>query len=198
MCAIVEQREIPEEMQDMAEIWRHDIIERIAELDDELTELYLEDESAITEAQLKAALRRATIEMRAFPTYCGSALKNIGVQRVLNGVIEYLPNPAEVPDVQGTNPKDEDEKLSRPNSEDAPFSGLVFKVVSDSHGDLTYVRVYSGRLEKGSRGLSDTTVPTPTTIASTHPRSSCTSCWLSCELIQGDSPSAVSIQPSIV
>ena len=154
MGAVVEQRDIPEDMQEMAEIWRHDIVERIAELDDELTELYLEDESAITEAQLKAALRRATIEMRAFPTYCGSALKNIGVQRVLNGVIEYLPNPTEVPEVQGTNPKDESEKFSRPNSEDAPFSGLVFKVVSDSHGDLTYVRIYSGRLEKGSRVLN--------------------------------------------
>jgi len=154
MGAVVEQREIPEDMRDMSEIWRHDIIERIAELDDELTELYLEDESAITEEQLKAALRRATIDLRAFPTYCGSALKNIGVQRVLNGVIEYLPNPAEVPEVQGTNPKDEDEKMTRPNSEDAPFSGLVFKVVSDSHGDLTYVRVYSGRLEKGSRVLN--------------------------------------------
>ncbi|MAI66826.1 MAG: elongation factor G [Phycisphaerae bacterium] len=151
MGAVVEQREIPEDMQEMSQIWRHDIIERIAELDDELTELYLEDESAITEDQLKAALRRATIDLRAFPTYCGSALKNIGVQRVLNGVVEYLPNPTEVPEVQGTNPKDESEKLSRPNSEDAPFSGLVFKVVSDSHGDLTYVRVYSGRLEKGSR-----------------------------------------------
>jgi len=154
MGSVVEQRDIPENMQEMAELWRHDIVERIAELDDELTELYIEDESAITEAQLKAALRRATVEMRAFPTYCGSALKNIGVQRVLNGVIEYLPNPSEVPDVIGTNPKDETEKLSRPNSEDAPFSGLVFKVVSDSHGDLTYVRVYSGKLEKGSRVLN--------------------------------------------
>ena len=152
--AVVEQRDIPEDMQDMAELWRHDIVERIAELDDELTELYLEDESAITAEQLKAALRRATLDMRAFPTYCGSALKNIGVQRVLNGVIEYLPNPTEVPDVEGTNPKDEDEKLTRPHSDDAPFSGLVFKVVSDSHGDLTYVRVYSGRLEKGSRVLN--------------------------------------------
>ena len=154
MGSVVEQREIPDDMKEMAELWRHDIIERIAELDDELTELYLEDESSITEDQLKAALRRATIDMRAFPTYCGSALKNIGVQRVLNGVIEYLPDPTEVPEVQGTNPKDVKEKLSRPNSEDAPFSGLVFKVVSDSHGDLTYVRVYSGKLEKGSRVLN--------------------------------------------
>ena len=152
--AVVEQRDIPEDMQDMAELWRHDIVERIAELDDELTELYLEDESAITAEQLKAALRRATLDMRAFPTYCGSALKNIGVQRVLNGVIEYLPNPTEVPDVEGTNPKDEEISLTRPHNDDAPFSGLVFKVVSDSHGDLTYVRVYSGRLEKGSRVLN--------------------------------------------
>ena len=97
MGAVVEQRDIPDDMQEMAEIWRHDIIERIAELDDELNSQnsIIEDESAITEAQLKAALRRATIELRAFPTYCGSALKNIGVQRVLNGVIEYLPNPTE-------------------------------------------------------------------------------------------------------
>ena len=152
--AVVEQRDIPDDMKEMAELWRHDIVERIAELDDELTELYLEDEAAITAEQLKAALRRATLDMRAFPTYCGSALKNIGVQRVLNGVIEYLPNPTEVPDVEGTNPKDEDEKLTRPHSDDASFSGLVFKVVSDSHGDLTYVRVYSGRLEKGSRVLN--------------------------------------------
>ncbi len=152
--AVVEQREIPEDMLVMAELWKHDIVERIAELDDELTMLYLEDESAITPEQLKAALRRATLEMRAFPTFCGSALKNIGVQRVLNGVIEYLPNPTEVPDVEGTNPKDESEKLTRPHSDDAPFSGLVFKVVSDSHGDLTYVRVYSGKLEKGSRVLN--------------------------------------------
>ena len=152
--AVVEQRDIPEDMQEMAELWRHDIVERIAELDDELTELYLEDESAITAEQLKAALRRATLDMRAFPTYCGSALKNIGVQRVLNGVIEYLPNPTEVPDVEGTDPKDEEISLTRPHNDDAPFSGLVFKVVSDSHGDLTYVRVYSGRLEKGSRVLN--------------------------------------------
>ena len=154
MGAVVEQRDIPEDMQEMAEIWRHDIVERIAELDDELTELYLEDESAITEVQLKAALRRATLELRAFPTFCGSALKNIGVQRVLNGVIEYLPNPTEVPDVEGTDPKDDTIKLSRPNNGEAPFSGLVFKVVSDSHGDLTYVRIYSGKLEKGTRVLN--------------------------------------------
>ena len=132
----VEQRDIPEDMQEIAEIWRHDLVERIAELDDELTEFYLEDEFAITEAQLKSALRRATLEIRAFPIFCGAALKNIGVQRVLNGVIEYLPNPTEVPDIKGTDPKNVDITLSRSHNEDAPFSGLVFKVVNDSHGDL--------------------------------------------------------------
>ena len=155
--AVVEQRDIPEDMQEIAEIWRHDLVERIAELDDELTELYLEDEFAITEAQLKSALRRATLEIRAFPIFCGAALKNIGVQRVLNGVIEYLPNPTEVPDIKGTDPKNVDITLSRSHNEDAPFSGLVFKVVNDSHGDLSYVRIYSGRLDKGSRVLNPNT-----------------------------------------
>jgi len=155
--AVVEQRDIPEDMQEIAEIWRHDLVERIAELDDELTEFYLEDEFAITEAQLKSALRRATLEIRAFPIFCGAALKNIGVQRVLNGVIEYLPNPTEVPDIKGTDPKNVDITLSRSHNEDAPFSGLVFKVVNDSHGDLSYVRIYSGRLDKGSRVLNPNT-----------------------------------------
>ena len=155
--AVVEQRDIPEDMQEIAEIWRHDLVERVAELDDELTELYLEDEFAITEAQLKSALRRATLEIRAFPIFCGAALKNIGVQRVLNGVIEYLPNPTEVPDIKGTDPKNVDITLSRSHNEDAPFSGLVFKVVNDSHGDLSYVRIYSGRLDKGSRVLNPNT-----------------------------------------
>jgi len=152
--AVVEQRDIPEDMQDMAEIWRHDIVERIAELDDELTLLYLEDESAITQEQLKSALRRATLELRAFPTFCGAALKNIGVQRVLNGVIEYLPNPTDVQAVEGIDPKDSSKKLTREHNDDAPFCGLVFKVVSDSHGDLTYIRVYSGKLDKGTRVLN--------------------------------------------
>jgi len=155
--AVVEQRDIPEDMQEIAEIWRHDLVERVAELDDELTELYVEDEFAITEAQLKSALRRATLEIRAFPIFCGAALKNIGVQRVLNGVIEYLPNPTEVPDIKGTDPKNVDITLSRSHNEDSPFSGLVFKVVNDSHGDLSYVRIYSGRLDKGSRVLNPNT-----------------------------------------
>ncbi len=152
--AKVEQRDIPDDMKDMAEIAHHELVEKAAELDDSLTEQYLEDENSITPDQIRAAIRKGTLEHRCNPVFCGSALKNIGVQRVLNGVIDYLPNPTEVPEVQGVDPRDETEKMSRPHSEDAPFSGLVFKVVSDTHGDLTYVRIYSGVLERGGRYLN--------------------------------------------
>ncbi len=152
--SVVEERDIPEHMQEMAELWRHDLVEKAAELDDDLMMQYLEDESSITEDQIRAALRKGTIARKCNPTFCGSALKYIGVQRLLNGVIDYLPNPTEVPVVEGVDPRDADKKLNRPHSEDAPFSALVFKVVSDTHGDLTYIRVYSGKLAKGSRLLN--------------------------------------------
>jgi len=152
--AIIEQRPIPDSMAATAERWHHVLVEQAADLCDDLTDQYLTDEHAITEEQIKAALRRATIELRCTPVFCGAALRNIGVQRVLNGVIDYLPDPTEVPDVEGVSPRDKDKKLTRPHSADAPFSALVFKVVSDIHGDLTYVRVYSGRLDRGSRVIN--------------------------------------------
>ncbi len=152
--ARIEEREIPEHMRDMAELWRHDMLEQAADLDDALTEQYLNDEGSVTPQQIKAALRRGTLALRCCPVFCGAALRNIGVQRLLTGVIEYLPNPTEVPDVEGVNPRKPEEKLTRPHSEDAPFAALVFKVVSDTHGDLTYMRVYSGRLNKGARVLN--------------------------------------------
>jgi elongation factor G len=152
--AIVHEREIPAEMQDMAELFHHELVEQAAELDDELTERYIEDESSITPDEIRAALRRGTIEQKCHPVFCGSALKNIGVQRLLNGVIDYLPNPTEVADVEGVDPRNPDKQLTRPNGDDAPFSSLVFKVVSDIHGDLTYIRIYSGKLDRGSRVLN--------------------------------------------
>ena len=152
--AIIEQRPIPDSMAATAERWHHELLEKAADLCDDLTELYLTDEHSITGQQIKAALRRATLELRCTPVFCGAALRNIGVQRVLNGVIDYLPDPTEVPDVEGVSPRDKDQKLTRPHSVDAPFSALVFKVVSDIHGDLTYLRVYSGRLERGSRVIN--------------------------------------------
>jgi elongation factor G len=88
------------------------------------------------------------------PTFCGSALKYIGVQRLLNGVVDYLPNPTQVPEIQGTHPDDKEIKLTRPHDPEAPFAALVFKVVSDQHGDLTYARIYSGIIDKGQRVLN--------------------------------------------
>jgi elongation factor G len=111
-------------------------------------------EEEISEAEIREALRKGTLTKQVHPTFCGAALKNIGVQRLLDGVIDYLPNPTQVPAIKGVNPRDHEETLTRPPSEDAPFSALVFKVVSDAHGDLTYARVYSGKLNRGSRVLN--------------------------------------------
>ncbi|MGI9013834.1 MAG: elongation factor G [Phycisphaerales bacterium] len=152
--AVVEERDIPANMKDMAELWRHELVEKAAELDDSLTGKYIEDEHAITPDEIRAALRTGTINLRCTPVFCGAALRNIGVQRVLNGVIEYLPHPLETPKIEGTHPRSKDEVLTRAVDVDAPFCGIVFKVVSDTHGDLTYVRVYSGTLKRGSRVLN--------------------------------------------
>ena len=152
--ARVEEREIPDDMKAEAERWHHILVEKASELDDDLVEKYIEDEHSITPEEIRAALRKGTINQQCNPVFCGSALKNIGIQRLLNGVIDYLPTPTEVPEVRGTDPRDPDTALTRPNSEDSPFSGLVFKVVNDTHGDLTYLRIYSGVLKKGSRILN--------------------------------------------
>lgn len=152
--AVVTEMEIPEDLQEKAMEWRHQLIEDAAALDDDLMEQYLEDEDSVTVEQIKKAIRKGTISRACNPVFCGSALKNIGVQRLIDAVIEFLPNPEEVPEVQGTDPRDKTVELKRPHNDDAPFSGLVFKVVSDTHGDLTYVRVYSGKLVKGTRTLN--------------------------------------------
>jgi len=149
--ALVEQRPIPDDMVEEAQAWHHELVEMAADLDESLTEQYVEDETAITADQVQAALRRGTIELRCTPVFCGAALRNIGIQRLLNGVIDYLPNPTEVAPIEGIDPRDRTKKVTRAHSADAPFSALVFKVVSDIHGDLTYIRVYSGRLARGAR-----------------------------------------------
>ena len=152
--ARIEQRAIPEPLLDKAQMWRHELVEQAADVDDTLLEQFLEDEESITTAQIKAALQRGTIELRCTPVFCGAALRNIGIQRLLNGVIDYLPDPTQIKDTQGVSPRKGAAKLTRRHTEDDPFSALVFKVVSDSHGDLTYMRVYSGRLTKGARVLN--------------------------------------------
>ncbi len=155
--AKVEERDIPENLKDEVARWHHDMVERIAELDDTLMEKYLEEgEDKLTVEDLKAALRRGTLARTCNPVFCGSALKNIGVQRLIDGVIDYLPAPTQVEEVQGLDTRDKEKHLTRPHTEDAPLSALVFKVVSDTHGDLTYVRVYSGKLKKGERVLNPT------------------------------------------
>ncbi|MSR43936.1 MAG: elongation factor G [Phycisphaerales bacterium] len=150
----IKETDIPAEWAEKALEWRHKMVEKIADLDDALTEKYLTDPNSLTVPEMKAALRQGVIDLRAFPVLCGSALKYVGVQTVLGAVIDYLPCPTERPNVEGVEPRDPSVKLSRPHTEDAPFSALVFKVVADVAGTLTYLRVYSGKLTKGSRVLN--------------------------------------------
>lgn len=150
----ITEKEIPDDWKDAAAVWHAQMVERIAELDEALTEKYIHDHESISVEELKKALRKATIELRAFPVLCGSALKFVGVQKVLDAVIEYLPNPTECAEVEGVDPKDPNVQLRRPHRDDAPFAALVFKVVADVAGTLTYLRIYSGRLTKGSRVLN--------------------------------------------
>ncbi|MEQ8745813.1 elongation factor G [Pyruvatibacter sp.] len=151
--AKVEEREIPDSVADLAALHRGDMMEAACNYDDNLMEKILEEQEP-TEQEIKDAIRKGVISRQCTAVFTGSALKNIGVQRLLDGVIDYLPAPTEVEATEGTDPRDAEEKLSRPNRVDAPFSALVFKVVSDAHGDLTYMRVYSGKIAKGERVLN--------------------------------------------
>lgn len=141
--------EIPEDMKDQVEEYRHKLIEKIAETDDSLLEKYLSGEEPSVE-ELKAALRRAVIGYKLVPIYAGTSLRNKGVQPLLDAVIDYLPSPADLKEVKGTNPKTGEEE-SRELIKEAPFAGLAFKIQNDPHvGKLTYFRVYSGQLNSGS------------------------------------------------
>jgi elongation factor G len=153
--------DIPDELLAKAQKARAELVEMIAETDDELTLLYLEGEELGIE-ELKRGLRKATIDGRLVPVLCGAALKNKGVQKLLDAVVEYLPSPLNRPPVQGAMPGhvlgDEGvEAFTREVSDDAPFSGLVFKIVADPYvGKLAYFRVYSGKIEKGNYVLNST------------------------------------------
>jgi elongation factor G len=157
----IRELEIPEHLVAAAQKARAQLVEAIAETDDELTLLYLEGEELSVE-ELKRGLRKATIEGKLVPVLCGAALKNKGVQKLLDAVVEYLPSPLDRPPVQGTlpgqNPGDEGvEVITRDVSDDAPFTGLVFKIVADPYvGKLAYFRVYSGKIAKGSYVLNST------------------------------------------
>jgi len=156
MGAEYETREIPDDLQAKAEEYRAELIEAVAESSEELMEKYLEGEE-LTIDELKAGIRQLTINGEAFPVLCGSAFKNRGVQPMLDAVIEYLPSPLDVPDVEGSSPSNEEEKLTRKASSDEPFAALAYKVAAHPfYGQLIYTRVYSGHAAQGQQVLNST------------------------------------------
>jgi elongation factor G len=149
--------EIPPELSEQAHEYHHQLIDSVAEFDEELLETYLLDEESVTPEMIRRALRKGTLEIKITPILLGSAFKNKGVQPLLDAVIDYLPSPLDVPPVHGVDPRTEHE-LSRRAAPDEPFSALAFKVMSDPYvGKLTYFRVYSGTIKSGDRVLNTTT-----------------------------------------
>lgn len=147
------EEDIPAEYLDQAQEYREKLIEAVAETDEELMMKYLEGEE-ITNEELKAGIRKATINVEFFPVLCGSAFKNKGVQLMLDAVIDYLPSPLDIPAIKGINP-DTDAEETRPASDEEPFAALVFKIMTDPFvGRLTFFRVYSGVLQSGSYVLN--------------------------------------------
>ncbi len=156
MGETIEIQEIPDDLKEISKKYRKELIEVIVEQDDQLMEKYLEGEEPSVE-EIKKALRKATINNDIVPIFCGSALKNKGVQSLLDAICDYLPSPEDTPPVEGTDPRTE-EKIQRENKVDAPFSALAFKIATDPYmGRLCYFRIYSGKLESGSYVYNSTT-----------------------------------------
>ena len=156
MGSSYEVQDIPADLVEKAEQYRAELVEAVAEASEELMEKYLE-EGELTIPEIKAGIRQLVIAGEAFPVLCGSAFKNRGVQPMLDAVIEYLPSPLDVPDVVGSNPSNEEEKLTRKASADEPFAALAFKVAAHPfYGQLTYTRVYSGTAAQGQQVLNST------------------------------------------
>src|SRR5438874_1431049 len=148
-------KDIPAELEDEAETWRHELIDVLSHHDDNITEKFLADEE-ITADDLRKAIRHATIDNEVVPTLCGSAFKNKGVQPMLDAVVDFLPSPLDIPPTKGMDIKGIEE-LERPADDNEPFAALAFKIMSDPHvGKLTYIRVYSGKLDKGAAVLNST------------------------------------------
>ena len=142
--------EIPSDMVEEAKKWRHHLIEETASYDDTLMDKYLNDQE-ISVQELRAAIRKGCIDNTFVPTLCGSAFKNKGVQRLLDSVVNLLPSPVDIGSVVGLDPKDNDVEKNRKPDFEEPFSALAFKIMTDPYvGKLTYMRVYSGRLDAGS------------------------------------------------
>ena len=156
MGASYEVQDIPADLVEKAEQYRAELVEAVAESSEVLMEKYLE-EGELTIPEIKSGIRQLVISGEAFPVLCGSAFKNRGVQPMLDAVIEYLPSPLDVPDVVGSNPPNEEEKLTRKASAEEPFAALAFKVAAHPfYGQLTYTRVYSGTAAQGQQVLNST------------------------------------------
>lgn len=149
----MEPTEIPDELKDQAEELRNELIEAVADYDEDIMMKYLEGEE-ITVDELKAAIRKATLSVEFYPVFCGSAFKNRGVQLLLDGVVDYLPAPTDIPAIKGVVPGT-DEEIERKADDNEPFAALAFKVMTDPYvGKLTFFRVYSGTLKSGSYVLN--------------------------------------------
>ncbi|MBU0546961.1 MAG: elongation factor G [Patescibacteria group bacterium] len=155
---IIKIEEIPEDLKEKAQEWRKKLVDKIIAEDEVLLEKYLEGDSQdISIDELRKVLRKATISYKLIPVFCGSALQNLGVQSVLDGIIHYLPSPIDLPAIKGHDPKNDQELIRKPEDSE-PFSALAFKVAADPYvGTLTFFRVYSGMLKKGSYVLNSST-----------------------------------------
>jgi elongation factor G len=149
----IEETDVPADMADLVAEWRNKLMESVAETDEELVEVFLET-GELSEEQLRKGIREGVLKHGLVPMLCGSAFKNKGVQLLLDAVVDYLPAPVDIPPIQGVLP-DGSEAL-RPSEDSAPFSALAFKVMADPFGKLTFVRIYSGVLQKGSYVLNST------------------------------------------
>ena len=146
--------DIPEDYREKAESYREKLIETVVEMDDDVMESYLEGTHP-TKETIKKLIRTGTIDSKFVPVLCGSAFKNKGVQPMLDAVVDYLPSPVEVPDIKGVKYDKEDEAITRKSSDSEPFSALAFKIMNDPFvGSLTFMRVYSGKVEAGSSVLN--------------------------------------------
>ena len=146
---------IPDDMKDIAEVYRQNLIEAVADFDDEIMELYLEGEEVPSD-KIKEAIRKATVSVQMVPVVCGTSYKNKGVQKLLDAIVDFMPSPLDVPAIEGINPKS-GETESRQADDSAPFSALAFKIMTDPYvGRLAFFRVYSGTFETGNTVMNST------------------------------------------
>jgi len=147
---VLDEEPIPEDMIEIAEEYRTNLLEAVAEQDEDLMEKYLSGEE-LTEEEIHAGIRKATIAVQMIPVTCGSSYKNKGVQKLLDAVVRYLPSPVDIPPITGVSPDDPEKEVIRTADDDAPFSALAFKIMTDPYvGKLCFLRVYSGKLNAGS------------------------------------------------